>query len=190
VLGGAVDGSSLFTGQLAEVIVYDRVLSASEREDILGDLEVKWGLTRTECDGGEVPGPNERCYFFDATTRTWNNARFSCQQRGSGWNLTAVRNGLDNRFVTTLAGAAEVWIGGQDDQPQPEQFVWSVDQSAFWNGSSAGAPISGRYVNWNQGEPNGGSDQADCVRLLDTGAWADFTCSAADFGSICEGPAN
>lgn len=187
-LGGAPDGSQLFTGELAEVIVYDRMLSEVERESVLSYLATRWGVTRTACDAGEVLGPNDLCYVFDATTRTWSNARLSCQQRGSGWDFVAVGSELENRFVTTLAAGAQVWLGGLDDQPQPEQFIWIRDQTAFWNGSSSGSAVNGRYVSWSAGEPNGGGDQADCARLLDTGFWADSTCTATTFGSICQGP--
>jgi hypothetical protein len=186
--GGDPAGARLFAGELAEVIVYDRVLSEVERAGVVSDLVTKWGVTQTGCGAGEVLGPDDRCYFVDPTSRAWNNARFACQQRGSGWDFVAVRSELTNAFVTTLAAGAQVWIGGQDDQAQPERFVWIRDQSAFWNGSSVGSAVDGSYTSWNVGEPNGGSDQADCVRLLDTGAWADFTCTAPDFGSICEGP--
>lgn len=185
-LGGNANGAGLLVGEIAEVIVYDRVLSDTERQAVSTSLESKWGLGFVSCDGGETLGPTGDCYVYDATPRSWTNARTSCQGRGSGWSLVSVESSLENRFIAALLGGSDAWIGGQDDQPLPERFSW-VSGVAFWNGSAAGSALNGSYVNWNSGEPNGGSDQSDCVRILDSAYWADYTCTG-QFGSVCRGP--
>lgn len=143
------------------------------------------------CAAGEVLGPDERCYFFDATLASWATARAACQARGAGWDLARVRLAEQSVFLgDTLA--FEAWIGATDAANEG-QWSWVGDVAPFWIGNgTTGAANGGAYTNWNPTEPNGAT-ATNCARALprsiggptSNAPWADLDC-ALELGSICE----
>lgn len=143
------------------------------------------------CAAGELLGPEQRCYFFDATVATWAAARGACQARGTDWDLVRVRTAEQSAFLGDQL-AFEAWIGATDAASEG-QWVWVGDISPFWVGNGAtGAPSGGSYTNWGATEPNGAT-LTNCARALPRSAgnanpdapWADLDCAVA-LGAVCE----
>jgi len=149
------------------------------------------GLPAALCAADEVLGPDERCYFFDATLATWATARAACQARGTDWDLARVRLAAQSVFLgETLA--FEAWIGATDAANEG-QWLWVGDVSPFWIGNgTTGSANGGAYTNWNATEPNGATT-TNCARALprslagptSNAPWADLDCSVT-LGVVCE----
>lgn len=144
------------------------------------------------CAAGELLGPDESCFFLEASAQTFLAARSACQARGSGWDLASVRSAEVSAFLGEALGF-EAWLGASDEAREGT-WVWIDDGLAFWEGGTGGAPIAGAYTNWNATEPNGGN-LTSCMRALPRSAgsanpdapWADLTC-VERLGSVCRGP--
>jgi hypothetical protein len=143
------------------------------------------------CAPQEVLGPDERCYFFDATLASWATARAACQARGDGWDLARVRLAEQSTFLAETL-AFEAWIGATDAASEG-QWLWVGDVAPFWIGNgTTGAPNGGAYANWNATEPNGAAT-ANCARALprsiagptSDAPWADLDCDQT-LGAVCE----
>jgi hypothetical protein len=165
--------------------------SGGDASDAGAVVTIDGGLPAALCAADEVLGPDERCYFFDATLTSWATARAACQARGADWDLARVRLAEQSAFLgDTLA--FEAWIGATDAASEG-QWLWVGDAAPFWIGSGAtGAPNGGAYTNWNATEPNGAT-ATNCARALprsiagptSSAPWADLDC-ALELGSICE----
>jgi hypothetical protein len=147
------------------------------------------------CAAGELFGPDERCYFLDATVASWAAASTACQARGAGWDLVRVRSAAESAFLGDVL-AFEAWIGASDIASEG-QWLWIGDAQPFWIGNgTTGSASGGAYVNWNGTEPNGGTG-TNCARALPRSGvnpdwdapWADLAC-ATEIGAICESGAN
>jgi hypothetical protein len=144
------------------------------------------------CAVGEQPGPNGRCFFFDAEIAAWGDARSACQERGAGWDLVSVRSAEVAEFLGATI-SAEAWIGASDAADEGS-WVWIADGEPFWLGSVDGVAVANAYTNWNPTEPNGGI-ATNCARALPPGLgganasapWADLDCAQLR-GAVCEGP--
>lgn len=96
----------------------------------------------------EGPMNNHR-YVLSAGRKTWNAAEAEAQALGG--HLATVAGPSAQSFVTTLLlpafGLAEfpIWIG-YNDRGVENLYAWSN-----------GAPVT--YINWNPGEPNGGTGE-------------------------------
>jgi hypothetical protein len=132
--------------------------------------------------GGGVRGPNG-CYFVDPAETTWSEARARCQRRGAGWDLATIGSAEDNQFVATLAGV-EAWLGATDETIEGT-WVWAASGTAFFVVGSADAGAA--FANWSSAEPND-YDDSDCLRVLETGLWADWDCGGLK-GRVCQAPA-
>ena len=147
------------------------------------------------CAAGELLGPDERCYFIDASVASWAAARTTCQARGAGWDLARVRSAAQSAFLAGVL-SVEGWIGASDAANE-SQWLWVGDAQPFWIGNgTTGAASGGAYVNWNATEPNGGT-ATNCARALPRTAqnpdwnapWADLDC-ATQLAAICESGPN
>jgi hypothetical protein len=131
-----------------------------------------------ECGPDAVTAPNGVCYFIDSTTRTWAEARASCQARGALWDLVAIHDAERNTFVLPITGF-EAWIGATDIVDEGA-WVWVDEDTPFFE---VGAATNTDYAPWADGEPND-YDDSDCLRILTTGEWADWPCDSL-LGHIC-----
>jgi hypothetical protein len=143
------------------------------------------------CASDELLGPEDRCYFFDATLASWATARAACQARGAGWDLARVRLAEQSAFLAD-ALTFEAWIGATDAASEG-QWLWVGDTGPFWIGNGAtGSANAGAYTNWNATEPNGAT-ATNCARALprsiggptSNAPWADLDCATA-LGFVCE----
>ena len=165
--------------------------SGDEPRDAGAVITLDGGQPSALCAAEEVLGPDERCYFFDATLTSWATARAACQARGADWDLARVRLAEQSAFLgDTLA--FEAWIGATDAANEG-QWLWVGDAAPFWIGNgTTGAANGGAYTNWNATEPNGAT-ATNCARALprsiggptSNALWADLDC-AQELGSICE----
>lgn len=130
------------------------------------------------CGPDEIIAPNGVCYFIDTTTRTWAEARSSCQARGSSWDLVTIYDTARNDFVLSVTGF-EAWIGATDAADEGA-WVWVDAEAPFYE---VGATTNVGFANWTAGEPND-YDGSDCLRMLATGQWADWPCDSL-LGHVC-----
>jgi len=135
-----------------------------------------------DCGDGAVQGPRG-CYAGEQTLVTWSEARARCQQRGAGWDLATVLDAEDNQLVVALAAGSEAWLGGTDVAAEGE-WLWVRDGTPF---SSVPTDAGTGYARWTSGEPNDQND-SDCLRVLTTGLWADWTCDGT-YAFVCQRPA-
>ncbi|XP_077427610.1 type-2 ice-structuring protein-like [Vanacampus margaritifer] len=111
------------------------------------------------------PGWSEnagRCFFFDATQKTWAEAQAHCQ--GIGGNLASLHSDDDNTFVQTLTQKNPAWLGGTDCQTSG---AW------FW---MDGTQMMRRF--WCPLKPD--NDLATCCLEMNSGddkCWDDVACS-------------
>jgi len=137
------------------------------------------GWTRLDC----------KCYRVEQDTQTWVAAQSKCQGLKSTSNLATISSAEVEAMLLNLAGgpstANEYWTGGNDIATD-KNFVWALDNSAFYNFGSPVVNIG--YKNWYEAsviQPNHASNQ-DCVKMKmkidDNGAlekmgWDDVSCS-------------
>jgi len=119
-----------------------------------------------------VVDPNTgTCYTAHLTTQVpWMEARSECQAFGA--DLAIIRSQADNELLTSLVGAYEAFLGGNDEATEGT-FVW-IDGSAL------------TYTNWRDNpepaldEPNNGAGayEEDCIILQGqlAGVWDDRAC--------------
>jgi hypothetical protein len=129
------------------------------------------------CGADAVLAPNGVCYFIDSTTRTWADARSSCQARGTSWDLVTIYDTARNDFVLSVT-SFEAWIGATDAVDEGT-WSWVDSDTPFFE---VGGTNTG-FANWTAGEPND-FDGSDCLRILTTGQWADWPCDSL-LGSVC-----
>lgn len=98
----------------------------------------------------------------------------------------------ENNFITTKVGTSAAWLGATDIN-QVDKWVWYDPKAPehltqLSNGSQS---LNGSFVNWNRGEPNGGTNE-NAMQLLagGTGKWNDLreahTDPAAILGYVVE----
>lgn len=135
------------------------------------------------CAGGDarvVDPATGGCFVLFTTPLTRDEARATCDTLGPLTRLAQIDDADENALVTTLIGAATVFIGARDTAVEGT-FVWDD-----------GAPLT--YTNWNPGEPNnaGGVAEEDCATMLGAlaGVWDDRPCAgpvdAGAYAFVCE----
>ena len=111
-----------------------------------------------QCDGG--PGCNTnctctttndgKCYYYNSTPMTWQNAQNWCAANFPGGNLVTLNSSADNTFVKGLS-SSNFWIGLKDNRGESVSVGWS-------HGSCSGARTihtsGGRYSGTVDGWPN------------------------------------
>jgi hypothetical protein len=146
-----------------------------------------------QCNGAGRCGNPDSCrpeagcvpYRFDdhsywlCPARSWDQAQASCDGV-PGVSLAKIDSPKENAFVGTVVTGA-TWTGANDRSAESD-WRWSSvtagEGAAFWSGGATGSRIASRYVNWRQGEPNGG-DTDDCGSVTLGGRWSDDACSSA-----------
>jgi hypothetical protein len=129
------------------------------------------------CSPIRRPPPDDQLhvYLVCNVSAPWANARATCN--GAMYKLVQIESAAENAFVRTTAntffGGVDLHIGGTDSVVEGT-WVWD-GSDPFWQGTSGGAPIGGRYANWVGGEPNNDSNE-DCTEMKPTGQWNDENC--------------
>ncbi|VDI22287.1 histone demethylase JARID1, partial [Mytilus galloprovincialis] len=136
---------------------------------------------------GFVPEPyGNKCFYANnnTTPTDWNSAVQFCRKFGTGYDIAAVNNEIEQAFLTSLIQGftTNLWIG-LNNLRHGNRFNWQ-DNSAFF------------YSNWNAGEPNGNSQRGrgrteDCVEMyvksVIAGSWNDQRCNTPR-NILCQGP--
>ncbi|XP_062285567.1 type-2 ice-structuring protein-like [Scomber scombrus] len=110
----------------------------------------------------------DRCFFYDATPRSWSKAQLNCQTMGG--SLASIHSTAQNTRLLQMTKTA-TWIGGTDCQ-QSDDWFWSDAtrfSQKFWCGS----------------QPDGGIQE--CCLQMNTGddrCWDDVSCQTEN-PSIC-----
>mmetsp|Transcript_22279 Transcript_22279/g.35768 ORF Transcript_22279/g.35768 Transcript_22279/m.35768 type:complete len:566 (+) Transcript_22279:24-1721(+) len=132
-----------------------------------------------------VQGHILREYYFDATARTWSDAKEFCNEfyQGLATIQTAVDWDIATNTIPTLINAevTKVWIGLNDIDVEGN---WTWDDSSVCADTSNNASTTYHDCSefWSESEPNqkGGHGPADCAELRwKNGVWglSDVNCA-------------
>ncbi|KAI4879714.1 hypothetical protein NFI96_013867 [Prochilodus magdalenae] len=88
-----------------------------------------------------------------------------------GGHLASVHSSEEYSFIQSLVGNSQAWLGATD-VAQVGVWVWT-DGSAF------------DYINWNSGEPNGGTNENCLMMNYIQVNWNDFPCEGYPCSSVC-----
>jgi hypothetical protein len=165
---------------------------ASDPEPVLADAGPTQGPSDAAslqggCAALQSQGPNGNCFAVVAQLQTWADARQSCRDLGTGWDLASIRSAAVDQFIANLI-SDETWIAASD-VAEEGRWVWMDDGTAFWDIDTDAGALSGAYAHWNPTEPNGGTT-TNCARIVPRvgNAWADLPCDST-VAALCEGPA-
>ncbi len=141
------------------------------------------------CKVPQQIGPDGRCYAFLSGASSWLAARDTCSTLGPTWDLVSIRSEEVNDFVAAMvdqSASTEAWIGGSDAALEGD-WIWVDDGTLFFVGDGdTGAAHDDAFTLFGTSEPNGGVDSA-CLRVRDSGSWADFECEEL-LPAVCSGP--
>ncbi|XP_071954014.1 uncharacterized protein [Antedon mediterranea] len=116
----------------------------------------------------------DSCYKFEATKKSWTEARISCLQQDA--DLVVVRSKEENDFLyaNSNPGGGDLWLGISDVESEAD-FTWVSSKECS------------QYKNFGAGEPNNYGHGEDCVVLDCTHSdkWNDFPCSTK-CAYVCE----
>ncbi len=189
---GSSTGATLqFSGTLANVNADLATLQYTRTGTGTDSLEVSL------VNAGEVFFPdNGHLYEYVSYTASWQNATTNVAGRtkyGATGYLATVTSQAENDFVSArLLNSG--WMGASDSTVEGD-WKWVTGPESgisFWSGTGSGSAVSGRYSNWNSGEPNDSGGNEDCAQFLTggTGKWNDLPCSGttqpgyvAEYGS-------
>jgi hypothetical protein len=116
-----------------------------------------------------VPGELRHVYRRIGTGASWTTQRTACASDGG--YLVIPDDAAELTALTALAAGAETWLGITD----------VATEGTFLTVRGAPPP----FVLWSTGEPNNDPGDADCVRVLANGRYADDRC-VAGHPAICE----
>lgn len=140
-------------------------------------------LEATLVGPGEIYYPaNGHLYEVVTSTQTWTNAQTAAAARtkyGATGYLATITSAEENQFVSDRLSDAG-WMGASDAATEND-WKWVTGPetgTSFWSGLANGSPVSGRYENWADGEPNNASNE-DCAQFLagGSGEWNDLPCT-------------
>ncbi|XP_071842306.1 uncharacterized protein [Apostichopus japonicus] len=122
---------------------------------------------------------NQSMYWISDDEVTWSKAVDRCRNLYNNGHLVHIDNEEENKEVAafreqTLGGDTWIWIGIHDSE---KEGVWTYE-----DGSSL------TYVNWGNGEPNGGlrHGDEDCVLMRKGGDYNDVKCEVWKLHFCCE----
>ncbi|MEP6746474.1 MAG: lectin-like protein [Bacteroidota bacterium] len=158
--------------------------------------------TVTFSAGSQVAFTNGHFYEYVSTTGTWTAAKTAAAAKtylGLNGYLTTVTTSAENDFIRQKL-SADAWIGASDDysyinsatgattysnQTLSEgNWYWVTGPAGeigteFSTGNNSPVAVSGRYVNWNAGEPNNTGSNENYAELFSSGAtpgkWNDLS---------------
>ena len=131
----------------------------------------------SSCSIARRPAPDDaKVYLFCTSSTSYTSARSTCIS--AGMQLVAIESAAENVWVYNTAlsrlGDVDYHIGASD---LGGEGVWKWEGGAqFWSGDEGGAPVGGRYSNWESGEPNDSSGE-DCAEVRAGARWNDHECS-------------
>ena len=112
-----------------------------------------------------------RLYLICAQSTSWTTAKNVCA--GQAFKLVRLDDAAENAWLRGALGSSDAWIGGSDSITEG---AWQWDSSdQFWQGDEGGAPVGGRFANWESGEPNDDGTE-DCAEMKGNGQWNDTGC--------------
>jgi len=121
-----------------------------------------------ECGAGELLFEGSCWWDDDDGLYSWAEAEDVC--KGRNMSLASIHSETEKVFVFALAEGINCWLGLSD-----------VASEGHWQWSD-GTPVD--YLNWAEGQPDGG-DAWDCVYTEgSTGEWQDIYCDAPA-GVVC-----
>ena len=130
---------------------------------------------------------NDRYMIFDEKL-PWHVAKKYCETLGG--HLVTIESAEENKIIYDLIqdGTSKYyWIGGTDAE-EDENWKW-INGTQFWKGDVYGYSVNDTYVNWGDGEPNGGKNDGEsnyaCI-YRSTGKWDDTFYKHTEIGFICE----
>jgi alpha-tubulin suppressor-like RCC1 family protein len=95
------------------------------------------------------------CYYVSSGTMNWTDAYSECSSNGG--HLASITSSSETNIIkSNLTLPMAMWIGASDSATEGT-WLWTGGEVAgqnFWQGDSSGSAVSGRYSNWNTGEPN------------------------------------
>uniref|UniRef100_A0A7N5JU19 C-type lectin domain containing 17A n=1 Tax=Ailuropoda melanoleuca TaxID=9646 RepID=A0A7N5JU19_AILME len=124
--------------------------------------------TRVTCPEGWLPFEG-KCYYFSSTTKSWDEARKSCQENYS--HLVIISSFAEQNFVSRAHGSPRVYWLGLNDREREGDWKW-LD----------GSPVTLSF--WDPEEPNNIFDE-DCASMNKGGTWNDLSCDKSTYW-ICE----
>lgn len=115
------------------------------------------------CSGVVLEG---KCFQFFTNPKKASEAEYFCQQSFRGGHLASITcPNVHNQMMNLMrrsGGTRRTWVGGLRFL-DTGRFVWL-------DGSQWG------YADWLLGEPNNTANKEDCLELLASGKFNDFTC--------------
>ncbi|HEY1041389.1 MAG TPA: Ig-like domain-containing protein [Candidatus Paceibacterota bacterium] len=140
---------------------------------------------------GEVFFPdNGHLYKFISGSINWNSAKTAAEaltEYGVSGYLVTVTSSAENAFVAARLGA-DGWMGASDAALEGD-WKWVTGPetgTSFWSGTYTGGPVSSRYSNWNNNEPNQAGEE-DCAQFYSSsGKWNDLSCGNSIGGYVAE----
>ena len=133
------------------------------------------------------------CYKFQATGKTWDDAKTDCAALKSTGKLVSITSESLELALITMANKKEFWTGGNDKAVQ-ETFVWDADGTEFFKGGN-GIGYNKWWATTAVSQPNHGNGQ-DCVKLkvklssttgdLEKYGWDDVSCTNSPIPYICQ----
>jgi hypothetical protein len=131
-----------------------------------------------DCTLARRPPPDDarHVYLLCNIAANWTTAQLFCA--GAMYKLAQIESAAENAFLRSAATAAYGTISfhiGATDSAIEGSWVWDAGEP-FWQGADNGAPVGGRYANWNTNEPNNGNSINDCARMKGDGTWEAVNC--------------
>uniref|UniRef100_A0A8C7SRJ0 C-type lectin domain-containing protein n=1 Tax=Oncorhynchus mykiss TaxID=8022 RepID=A0A8C7SRJ0_ONCMY len=108
------------------------------------------------------------CYFLSIVSKTWEESRQDCLNRGG--DLVIIQSREEQDYIKTFKVMS--WIGLTDE-----------DREGLWTWVDKAQLTTAEY--WHPGEPNGGREENCGMIWMNYDAWNDASCSAA-LPWICE----
>lgn len=118
---------------------------------------------RHSCPGKMLDG---KCFQFFQSPKKAADAEFYCQENFPGGHLASITSAVIHNEMMNLmrqnGGTRRTWVGGLRFL-DTGRFIW-LDGSS-WN-----------YADWQWGEPNNTVNVENCLEVLASGKFNDFTC--------------
>ncbi|MCC7400882.1 MAG: T9SS type A sorting domain-containing protein [Chitinophagaceae bacterium] len=169
--------------------------------------------------GNLVASNNGHFYEYVSTAATWTTAKTNAAAKtylGLYGYLATITSQAENDFIRQKLGA-DAWIGASDNYLQinaatgtttyPNQaaaeghWYWVTGPvgeigTNFSNGNNSPAAVSGKFMNWNAGEPNNSGGSEDYAEIFSSGGspgkWNDLPNNSlgyvVEYGGLASDP--